>query len=608
MRTTLPTLLLALSPCLISTHAMAETAAPTVVSIEDQLLSTHAKLKNALEAHNTQQQNIAQLQDKQQQTEHDQQTFNTKFLATKAQLEIDYKQMIDDPNVDLAASQKAYQDAWKDLKQHQQYALNSEQTLEDEKHIYEQQKADIQALEQAITALDSQKVRARVERLKTELSPSNQINVSFTNRCHSSMTIAQCDNQTRELALQKAVKQFQAELIEKTTESKLVQSNIAKTSLNIHVLRHKVSESGFYDGERYRTVMNVDLESRLNDSTPCTLLGVDKQHCFAPGYASAEQFNNEKEIAWVTLFVRSNQYDDNVMVDGVSYGSTPVEIMLPVGSHHIVIQKEGYQTFDQSLNIKSDYPLRVNLKETINRLSAGEKFADLIKGGIEAPQLVAMVPGEYLIGEHGSNQVHLDHAFGIGALPVTVAQFDHFVRQTDYQTDAELKNTCTTIVDGEVTAIAKRYWRNPGFKQGADSPVVCISQNDAKAYAKWLSQQTGSQYRLPNEDEWEIASRAGSQTNYWWGDHFVAGEANTGWSSSPWSNTSTSPVKSFKANPLGLYDTVGNVWQWTSSSQGIAKGGAWNFSPDQAVAHARLYLAPTSTANYVGFRIVREIN
>lgn len=607
MRTSLPTLLLALSPCLISTGALADTTVTTVVSIDDQLFSKHTELDDALKLRKEQLANVSQQQKILLQAKKDNQTLTEKFAETKAQLEADYKAMIDDPSVDLATSQNAYQDAWKSLKQNQQDKLAVEQQLEDANLQLAQQDVKIQTIEQAIAAFDSAKIRSRVERLETELSPSHQVNVSFTNRCQSNMTLAQCDNQTRELALQKAVKQFQTELIDKTTEATLVKANAAKVSFNIHVMRHKVTNSGFYDGERYRTIMDVDLESRLDHTTACTLLGVDKQYCFEPGYSSAEQFNNEKEIAWVTLSVRSNQFDDQVFVDGVSYGSTPVEIMLPVGPHHIVIKKEGYRVFDQNLNIKSDHQLRANLKQTANTLSAGDKFADLIKGGITAPQLVAVVPGEYMLGENASNQVYLDHAFGIGAIPVTVGQFDSFVRQTDYQTDAELKNTCTAIVDGEVSAIEKSYWRNPGFKQGADFPVVCISQNDAKAYVKWLSKQTGSHYRLPNEDEWEIASRAGSQANYWWGDNFIAGEANTGWSSSPWANTGTSPVKSFQANPLGLYDTVGNVWQWTDSAQGIAKGGAWNFSPAKAVAYERLYLAPTSAANYVGFRVVREI-
>ncbi len=608
MLTRFSTLFLALSPCLLSSYALADSPVNTVIAIEDQLFSKHAELKNAQQTRKEQQATISQYQNELTQIQQQGKSLTEKFQAAKAQLETDYQRMIDDPSVDLAATQATYQDIWKSLKQNQNEQLNSEQKVEEAQQLLATQDAQISAIRKDIAQYDENKIRARVERLKTELMPEQQVTVSFTNRCQSDMTLAQCDTQTRDLALQKAVKTFQSLLIEQTTESKLIQANVHKAALNIHVLRHKASNSGFYDGERYRTILDVSLEARPNESASCLLLGVDKQYCFEPGYISGQQFQNEQEIAWVTLNVRSNQYNDQVFVDGVSYGSTPVEIMLPIGQHHLVIKKEGYRTFEQNLALNSDRSFRAKLKQKANELKAGDKFADLIGSNIKAPQLVAIVPGEYMIGENASNQYFLDHAFGIGATPVTVSQFDHFVRQTDYQTDAEMKNTCTAMENGEVTAVAKSYWRNPGFKQSSNSPVVCVSRNDANAYAKWLSAQTGFQYRLPSEDEWEIAARAGSQADYWWGNHFVTGDANTGWSSSPWANSSTAPVDAFKANPLGIYDTVGNVWQWTNSAQGIAKGGAWNFSPAKAVAHERLYLSSASTANYVGFRVVRVIN
>ncbi|MDA0149049.1 SUMF1/EgtB/PvdO family nonheme iron enzyme [Vibrio sp. LaRot3] len=608
MRTSLSTLLLALSPCLMSTTAFAEDTAPSVVAIDDQLFTKHTELKEARKALDEQETTVSRLTTELEKTNSISAELSDKFAAAKKQLDSDYKRMIDDPSVDIASTQAVYQGAWNALKTSQSDKLSAAQSLEEGQLELSKRKAAVTAIEQTIAEFDEVKIRARVARLNDELEPAKQINVSFTNRCQANMTLSQCDGQTKELALQKAVKQFQSELLAQTTESEVVVANASKTPLNIHVLRHSTSQSGFYDGERYRAIMDVELEARPNDTAACHLLGVDKQYCFAPGYTSGDQFDNEKEIAWVTLSLRSNQYNDSVFVDGVAYGSTPVEIMLPVGQHNIQIHKDGYNSFDQNLTIKSDHNLKAVLKQKANPLRAGDRFADLLKSGNKAPQVVTVLPGRYLIGEHASDQVTLDHAFGMGATPITVSQFEQFVAQTDYQTDAELKNTCTAIVAGEVTAVEKSYWRNPGFKQSPHAPVVCISQNDAQAYVKWLSKQTGAHYRLPSEDEWEVAARAGSQTNYWWGDNFVASNANTGWSSSPWSNVSTSPVTAFKANPLGIYDTVGNVWQWTDSSQGITKGGAWNFSPSKAVAHERLYLSSSSAANYVGFRVVRDIN
>ncbi|MGO1297586.1 MAG: SUMF1/EgtB/PvdO family nonheme iron enzyme, partial [Vibrio sp.] len=307
------------------------------------------------------------------------------------------------------------------------------------------------------------------------------------------------------------------------------------------------------------------------------------------------------------LTVHSNKYNDHIMIDDVNYGSTPTDIMLPVGEHEITITKEGYHDFTKTLNIRSNYTLRAMLKEQANILKAGHKFADSLKGGLKAPEMITMIPGEYLVGEDANHKISLDHAFALGATPVTVGQFETFINQTSYQTDAELKHLCISVNDTQFTPMSDSYWRNPGFRQTAKQPVTCVSKNDAQAYTAWLTKQTGFKYRLPNSNEWEIAARSGSQSDYWWGDEFGVDHANTGWSGSQWSNKSTSPVKSFEPNHFGFYDMVGNVWEWTNDERGMARGGAWSFSPSVAKAYTHLFIAPDTAANYVGFRVVREL-
>lgn len=78
-------------------------------------------------------------------------------------------------------------------------------------------------------------------------------------------------------------------------------------------------------------------------------------------------------------------------------------------------------------------------------------------------------------------------------------------------------------------------------------------------YAKWLSGQTGKRYRLPTEAEWEYAARAGTETDYWWGNEIKSGMANSVVFDSRWGGKQTSPVGSFPPNPFGLYDAAGNV-------------------------------------------------
>ena len=459
-----------------------------------------------------------------------------------------------------------------------------------------------------IADLNASKQRARATRLDTELKRSKELSVSFTNRCQASMTLTQCDQQTKELALQKAVKQFNKQLIEDTTEQELVAGNLEDISLNIHIIGHSTSKQGFYDGERYKTQMDVELEARPVQGVACDLLKIERKYCFPVDADELPVLAIDQESAWVTLTLRSNLYNDHVSIGGVSYGSSPVDVMLPTGFHNVVVTKEGYHTYSKRLHVESDSTYRAVLKEKANVLRQGTRFSDGLKNHKPAPEVVVILPGTRYIGENAAHQVDIKYAYAIGATPVTVSQFAMFVEQTNYQTDAELTNTCTSIKNGQITPIANSNWKKPGFKQHDNSPAVCISQNDANSYAKWLSAQTGSSYRLPSEEEWEVAARAGSQEKYWWGNEFIAGAANTGWSGTPWANESTAPVSAFKPNGLGIYDAVGNVWQWTNSSDGITKGGAWNFSPDMAAAGKQLVLSSSSAANYVGFRVVRELN
>src|SRR5262245_26537709 len=93
-------------------------------------------------------------------------------------------------------------------------------------------------------------------------------------------------------------------------------------------------------------------------------------------------------------------------------------------------------------------------------------------------------------------------------------------------------------------------------------PVVGVIWDDANQYARWLSRLTGKAYRLLTEAEWEYAARAGTTTQFYWGDDAGKNNANCGGCGSNWDNKQTAPVGSFKPNAFGLYDMAGNVWEW----------------------------------------------
>jgi formylglycine-generating enzyme required for sulfatase activity len=163
------------------------------------------------------------------------------------------------------------------------------------------------------------------------------------------------------------------------------------------------------------------------------------------------------------------------------------------------------------------------------------------------------------------------------------------------------------------------YWRR------GNRPVINVSWNDATAYTKWLSNQTGKNYRLPTEAEWEYAARAGTETKYWWGNEFDKNKANCGGHSGYYcrdSFTSRSPVGSFSANKFGLYDTSGNVSEWTCSEYEkqyndeekqcvttgkvfAIRGGSWDHRPVAVRSAVRSYNWPGFRRNWVGFRVSR---
>lgn len=162
--------------------------------------------------------------------------------------------------------------------------------------------------------------------------------------------------------------------------------------------------------------------------------------------------------------------------------------------------------------------------------------------------------------------------FALSKYETTVAQFKKFVEETNYLTTAEKDKTGCTV-EGSIigkgsgwTLSEEHNWRNPGFKQDNDQhPVVCISWIDTQAYIEWIRKKTGIDYRLPTEEEWEYAARAGGITMYHWGpanDHDFANSQGVG-GKDKWKHTS--PVGKFSANDWGIQDMSGNVWEWTSN-------------------------------------------
>ena len=162
-----------------------------------------------------------------------------------------------------------------------------------------------------------------------------------------------------------------------------------------------------------------------------------------------------------------------------------------------------------------------------------------------------------------------------------------------------------------------------------DRPVINVSWKDAKSYVTWLSRETGKEYRLLSEGEWEYVARGGKETAYTWGEEVGENRANCRACGSEWDGEKTAPVGSFGANGYRLHDVHGNVWEWVedcwhgdyegASADGSAwtaggdcslrvlRGGSWDSLP--GVLRSAIRFRNSAGFRYVdfGFRIARTL-
>lgn len=267
-----------------------------------------------------------------------------------------------------------------------------------------------------------------------------------------------------------------------------------------------------------------------------------------------------------------------------------------------------------------------------------------------APEMVVVPAGEFNMGsaltepnrdaaEGPLHRVRIGSALAISKYPITVGEFAQFVADARYDAGNHCykTDTGTDWKNEEGT-----NWRQPGFSQAADFPVVCLNWNDAKAYAAWLSKKTGQNYRLLSEAEYEYANRAGTTTAYWWSNdpHESCRRSNGSdlalKARYPTVTTSacqdgyafTSPVDKFAPNAFGLHDTAGNVWSWVEDcwndnyasapgdgsavttgdcSRHLLRGGSWYYYPRNLRSADRYGNMTEPRVNMDGFRVARTL-
>jgi len=209
--------------------------------------------------------------------------------------------------------------------------------------------------------------------------------------------------------------------------------------------------------------------------------------------------------------------------------------------------------------------------------------------------------------ETPARQVTIPAAFAMSRCPVTVAQFRAFCEETQYKTQWERRK------DGA----AANTWRNPGFLQSDECPVVYVSWFDANEFCRWLSDREKKIYRLSTEAEWEYACRARTGSKWFCGDD-VDDLENYAWYRQ--NSEGTMPVGQKSPNPFDLFDMHGNVWEWCSDCYAsdqlmppprsrryrAARGGSWVDAARHLRSSFRIRIKPFQACNNLGFRVVLE--
>ena len=273
-----------------------------------------------------------------------------------------------------------------------------------------------------------------------------------------------------------------------------------------------------------------------------------------------------------------------------------------------------------------------------------------------APAMVAIRPDRFLMGspenkkdrqsdESPQHVVTIPNPFAISRCEITVGQFKQFVQETNHRTTAEENGKGCFVWNAEkkqAEQLPERNWKNPGFAQTDAHPVVCVSWDDTTAYVKWLSHRTGAVYRLPTEAEWEYVARAGTKTVRFYQDDKQCDYANgagqeakfivdSGWVLAECSDSHvyTAPVASFGENQFGLFDMLGNVWEWTEDcwhgnyqgapqdgsawkdadggdcNRRVVRGGSWLGNPQNLRSAGRNRDLTVDAYGNLGFRIAR---
>ncbi len=414
-------------------------------------------------------------------------------------------------------------------------------------------------------------------------------------------------------------------------------------------------------------------EIRIGDNVIKTievLLGAPQSNAESkqeePAQSSLEQ-TEVKKGSLLSVTCKIDDMDAEVFVDDKLKGACPLDVQVPEGTLKLRVQKKvdalNDRVFEQEVRVGDGAIKKIEVQLGAAQLNAAGKRheplqADVKKGTFKdcpnCPEMTAIPAGSFDMGSpdnevgHGVDESPVHRVtlppFALSTTEITRSQYAAFVGDTKH--DA---GTCWAV--NESGWVEDRAGRNSGDfvfrkdlagdRQFDNRPVSCVNWHDAQAYAQWLSKITGKNYRLPTEAEWEYAARAGTTTARYWGNDVGRNNANCSdcghkWeeSATPWEGASSSPVGSFPPNAFGLYDMLGNVWEWTEDTYHnnykgaptngsawvqktsgndrsvgrIIRGGSWKYSSEFMRAAYRMGNEEIKRYEYkVGIRLARTL-
>ena len=278
----------------------------------------------------------------------------------------------------------------------------------------------------------------------------------------------------------------------------------------------------------------------------------------------------------------------------------------PLYLQHIDKIRDRLEKLDKDIFHELIINCQLLLGKYAQRLEPGSIFRD----ARSTPEMVVIPPGRFEMGSQGDEGQE-------GERPLHEVRIGYFLAVARY---------AATFGEWDEYTKANPQAHNPGdLGWGRDKrPVIDVSWDDVQGYLKWLKQESGHNYRLLSEAEWEYSTTAGTKTKYWWGDKITHDLANHDGGPGQ-----TVPVDSFEPNPWGLYNVHGNVWEWCEDywysnynnapadgspwlesgggdpSGRMLRGGSWISVYHDLRSRSRNWLNRGDRDVYVGFRVAR---